>query len=94
MTLLDIGKIEKITVGHEAVGRGRGWLCDHIVLRQSDDHTETVFPCHRCGFVRNNRWLKLPDKIKSHIAVVKEVSFWDEERNEVNRVNQTEGSGA
>ena len=47
ITMLDIRQIEKVTLGHHKYGRGLGWLCDHVVIRNGDDLTETVFPCHR-----------------------------------------------
>ncbi|KAI8774235.1 lipoxygenasey domain-containing protein 1 [Biomphalaria glabrata] len=48
--LLDVGKINKIFVGHGEHGRGHGWHCQQISVLatgQNGEMTETIFACSR-----------------------------------------------
>ncbi|XP_077990949.1 uncharacterized protein LOC144445282 [Glandiceps talaboti] len=46
---VSLGPLQKVIVGHDGQGTGSGWYLDKIVIKQSDDETEHVFPC--------NKWL-------------------------------------
>ena len=38
-----------IVIGHDRLGRGKGWFCEQVVLSDtsSPEKTQTVFPCHQ-----------------------------------------------
>lgn len=46
---LELGGLKKVVVSHAEQGRGRGWLCDRVVVKSALSSTLRVFPC--------NRWL-------------------------------------
>lgn len=46
VTCIDLGKLQKVTLGHDLVGRGQGWYCEEVVVKVAELE-ETVFPCNR-----------------------------------------------
>ena len=46
LTCMDLGKVTKIIIGHDCVGRGQGWFCESVTIKVAEE-TETVFPCNR-----------------------------------------------
>ena len=45
---VDLGKLKKAIIGHDGYGRGEGWFCQQVVVRQSADATdEYIFSCNK-----------------------------------------------
>ncbi|XP_070556277.1 uncharacterized protein [Ptychodera flava] len=45
---VQLGALQKVTIGHEGEGPGSGWYLDKVVVKESSDATEEhVFPCDR-----------------------------------------------
>ena len=44
VTCIDLGKLQKVTLGHDLVGRGQGWYCEEVVVKVAELE-ENVFPC-------------------------------------------------
>ena len=46
LTCMDLGRVEKVIIGHDSVGRGQGWFCESVTIKVAEED-ETVFPCNR-----------------------------------------------
>ena len=45
---IDLGTLKKVTIGHTKKGRGKGWFCDQVKIRTTEDaDTEVLFPCNQ-----------------------------------------------
>ena len=48
---VDLGKLTKVTVGHDGFGRGSGWFLEEIIIQESDRaRKKYVFKCNRSVF--------------------------------------------
>ncbi len=46
VTCLDVGVIEKVIIGHSTEGRGLGWFCNQVTIKDGPDaEIAQVFPC-------------------------------------------------
>lgn len=44
---LDLGKVEKVVIGHNEKGRGRGWFCERVQIKSKLHPVMKIFPCNR-----------------------------------------------
>ena len=43
---IDLGELEKVTIGHDGAGSGSDWYLEQIAVTEGDDATEQyIFPC-------------------------------------------------
>ena len=43
---VDVGPLRMVIIGHDVRGRGKGWFCERVCVRYSDEApTQTVFLC-------------------------------------------------
>ncbi|KAL3869892.1 hypothetical protein ACJMK2_042519 [Sinanodonta woodiana] len=46
ITCVDLGSIQKVLIGHNTTGRGRGWYCEVVKVKLAEQW-EKIFPCRR-----------------------------------------------
>ena len=46
ITCIDLGEVDKVVIGHDLTGRGRGWFCELLTIKVAEE-METLFPCNR-----------------------------------------------
>jgi len=44
---LDLGCLRKVLIGHGEKGRGKGWLCDRVLIKSTLHPDLKIFPCNR-----------------------------------------------
>ncbi|KAK3579121.1 hypothetical protein CHS0354_022141 [Potamilus streckersoni] len=46
ITCVELGSIQNVLIGHNTIGRGRGWYCEVVKVKLAE-HWEKIFPCRR-----------------------------------------------